>query len=337
MSITSSPRRRLRFRGVVATAVLSCLIATAGCSAEENSSDDSIDESGNAIEVQSCGRTVSLDKPAESVVVIGGGSVDTLFEMGAGDRIVGVVGVHAKPAEEYSDQLGELPDVGENLPGREALLALQPDLVIAEQGRTLSGDEGTPTIEQLEDAGIAVYIANSGCESNSVTNKVNDVFGEIENMGTLLGVSDGAASLNDKLHQILDDVATRIDGREPVKVAGVTLIGSDLWVNTSGLDVDITELAGGSNSLFDDPSAEFKILSKEEITAANPEAILFFPSTSTTDPTGFVQQTFPTTNAVKNDRILIVNPDTAARTGVRPVYEVEEFARFLHPEAFDQE
>ncbi|MFF0579187.1 ABC transporter substrate-binding protein [Streptosporangium saharense] len=279
---------------------------------------------------------MSLAKPAESVVVIGGGSVDTLFEMGVGDRVVGVVGVHAKPAEKYRGQLGELPDIGDALPGREALLALQPDLVIAEQGRTLSGDGGTPTTEQLEEAGIAVYIANSGCEKNSATNKVSDVFGEIKNMGALLGVSDGAKTLNERLRKVLDDVAKRVDGRKPVKVAGVTLIGSDLWVNTGGLDVDIAELAGGSNSLFDDPSEEFKILSKEEITAANPEAILFFPSTTTNDPVGFVRQTFPTTDAVKNDRVLIVNPDTAARTGVRPVYEVEEFARFLHPEAFKQ-
>ncbi|MGW4201661.1 ABC transporter substrate-binding protein [Streptomyces sp. NPDC004726] len=277
---------------------------------------------------------MSLDAPAKSVVVIGAGSVDTLFEIGVGDRVTGVVRVFADPAPEFAARLGDLPDIGDALPGREALLALQPDLVIAEQGRTLNGEDGTPSIEQLDEAGIASYVVASGCDAKPVNAEVTDTFAEIENFGVLMGASDGAQELIDRLRQRLDDVAERVDGKEPVGVSYVTLIGSDLWVFHSGLDVDIVERAGGKN-LFNDPSRPFSVMSKEEITAANPEAILFFPNAPVDDPVDYIRQAFPTTDAVKNDRIHLVSPDTAARTGVRPVYQVEEFARFLHPEAFE--
>ncbi|MFD0815328.1 ABC transporter substrate-binding protein [Amycolatopsis umgeniensis] len=320
-----------RHRGAVALLMASCaVIATAGCGGGSPSA-----RPGGTIEVPSCGRTVALDAPARSVVVVGAGSVDTLFEMGAGDRITGVVGVHARPATQFAARLGHLPDIGDALPGREALLALQADLVLAEQGRTLSGQEGTPTIEQLREAGTASYVVASGCDENPVAAKVTDSFAEIENFGRLLGASDGARDLIGRLRGRLDDVAERTAGRKPVKVAYLTLIGSDLWAFTSGLDVDIVTRAGGRN-LWDDPGKPFTVMSREEITAADPEAILFFPSTPTADPREYVRRHFPTTAAVKNDRIHVVAPEDSARTGVRPVYQVETIARFLHPEAFEE-
>ncbi|MEV7548717.1 ABC transporter substrate-binding protein [Amycolatopsis sp. NPDC089917] len=319
-----------RHRDTVALLVVSCaVLATAGCGASSPSAGP-----GGSIEVQSCGRTVALDAPARSVVVVGAGSVDTLFEMGAGDRITGVVGVHARPAPRFAARLGDLPDIGDALPGREALLARQADLVLAEQGRTLSGQEGTPTIEQLRQAGTASYVVASGCDENPVAAKVTDSFTEIENFGTLLGASDGARDLIGRLQGRLDDVQRRVAGRKPVKVAYLTLIGPDLWAFTSGLDVDIVTRAGGKN-LWDDPGKPFTLMSREEITAADPEAILFFPSTPTADPLEYVRRNFPTTAAVKDGRIHVVAPEDSARTGVRPVYQVETIARFLHPEAFE--
>jgi iron complex transport system substrate-binding protein len=84
----------------------------------------------------------------ERLVSLSGSVTELLYELEQGDKIVGVDVTSTYPVE----QLTELPKLGHvRQLNVEALLSLQPDLVLAE--RT---DEASAALQQLEAAGVEV-------------------------------------------------------------------------------------------------------------------------------------------------------------------------------------
>ena len=94
------------------------------------------------------GNTIELDGYPKSIVSISASTTEILFAIGAGDQVVG--------RDEYSvypDAALNVPSVGamwEELP-TEAILALEPDLVVAAQ--IISEDQ----VQTLRDLGLNVY------------------------------------------------------------------------------------------------------------------------------------------------------------------------------------
>lgn len=323
-----------RPRSLVA-AVLACsAIAWGVTGCGDGGSETAASGTGAGIQVESCGRTVTLDAPAEKIVVIGAATTDTLVDIGAGDRISGVVSASARPLPANQHLFEDLPDLGDYYPSREALLAHGPDLVIAEQGHVVSGQSGSPTISELEKAGIAVYVGTTGCGTidGTYATDLTAVFDDIERIGTLVGEEAAAATLVGRLEQRMTDVGDKVRGATPVKVVMMSLIGSDLYVSSGGMTADILDGAGAVNLVDNDQ--ETLVYSKEQIAELDPEAFIFFPSISESEARRYLRDNFPTTGAVKNDRLFVINPDLAGTTGPRQVQAVEDFARFLHPDRF---
>ncbi|RLV65045.1 ABC transporter solute-binding protein [Streptomyces sp. CBMAI 2042] len=106
-------------------------------------------------------------------------------------------------------------------------------------------------------------------------------------------------------------------------------------MTTGGLADDVLERAGGKN-VFADLSGQFAPVSAEQIVARNPQAIIVDDFTATAkgrkDAIAFLNRTFPTVDAVRNGRFLVIDAArTGARGSTRPVEGVTEIARFLHP------
>ncbi|ALG09546.1 hypothetical protein AOZ06_23935 [Kibdelosporangium phytohabitans] len=98
------------------------------------------------------------------------------------------------------------------------------------------------------------------------------------------------------------------------------------------------ERAGGRN-LFAELPGQFTPISPEQIIARNPQAIttddFTAPPDGQRDPIAHLTRTFPTTDAVNQQRTLAIDAArTGARGSTRPVDGIVEIARFLHPSAF---
>lgn len=337
MAQPQSPRepRRPGGRSSIVVALASVMaLAAAGCTAAGDA--DGTQRSGT-VSVKSCGRTVSLDAPPQRVVIIGAALSDTLFALGLGDRISGVVAAGAAPLPKHRAALKKLPDLGDQNPSREALIASKPDLVISEQAHQLSGSRGTPSIKDLEASGIAAYVSAGGCAKSTdsdTSSIVSTVLTDIENYGTLFGVRDRARELAARCTRQLDEVKEKLADRPPVRVAQISQIGGQIYAAAGAEGKDLA-LSGADNVFADLPGTAVPV-STEQVTARNPQAfILFDSSASRRQGIDYLERTFPTTDAVKNKRLFDIEPTLVGSAGsTRQVTAIVEIAEFLHPNAF---
>ncbi|MFE2293884.1 ABC transporter substrate-binding protein [Streptomyces sp. NPDC059452] len=324
-------------------AALAALLALAavGVTGCQGADAGSREEGGaGGITFESCGRTVELDRVPERVVITTDAIADTLFALGVGDRIVAKTRGESAPAPELKERLAALPGLGARSPSVEALVATGPDLLITDQVEKVSGELGSPSIDELEQLGIATYVVGGGCAADlrSDTSGLDALDADIQQLGTVFGVEARARKLADKVRGSLDDVRRRT-AREPRReVAEISQVAGRLCVTSGGLSDDVLERAGGTN-VFADLPGQFAPVSPEQIVARNPRAIIVDNFTATAkgrdDAMEFLNRTFPTVDAVKEGRVLVIDAaKTGARGSTRPVEGVTEIARFLHPSAY---
>jgi len=175
--------------------------------------------SGRAAEVRDdTGRLVSLPHPARRIVTLAPHATELVLAAGARARLVAIANGRDAP-----QSLAALPQLGG--PGgtdREALLALQPDLVIAWQSGNRASD-----LDWIERTGIAVF--------RSEPRSLADVADAILAIGELSDTSQAASQAAAAFHQA---VATPCAGL-PLQAAYVTVwdrpemtVGGLHWINS---------------------------------------------------------------------------------------------------------
>ncbi len=201
------------------------------------------------------GRSVALEGPARRVVSLVPSVTATILALDAGDRLVG------RTDFDTAAVLAHLPTVGGGLgPDLEVLATLDPDLVIR-----FAGDSDRATPDRLDALGIAhVAVRPEGVE---------EVIGEVDRVGTLLGLQAGARALAEGMRAGLDSIRAAVAGRPPVATAYL-MGGSPPW--TAGADTyvgQLMELAGGRN-VFDDLDRPWGAVSPEQIATREMDVIL---------------------------------------------------------------
>lgn len=310
-------------------------VTVAGCGDTDANSRQESPASG--VTFESCGRTVGLDRAPKRVVITTDALADTLFALGVGDRIVAKTRGESAPAPELRTRLAALPSLGTRNPSVEAVVAAKPDLLITDQVEKVSGRAGSPGIAELRRLGIATYVVGGGCAADlsADTSGLEALDTDLHQLGTIFGVETRAKALTGKVRRSLDGVRRKTAQEPRRKVAEISQVAGQLHVTSGGLSNDVLERAGGTN-VFADLPGQFAPVSPEQIIARDPQAIIVDNFTATTagrnDATAFLNRTFPTLDAVKKRRILVIDAaKTGARGSTRPVKGVTEIARFLHP------
>jgi iron complex transport system substrate-binding protein len=109
--------------------------------------------------IDSDDRAVTLDLPIERVVDLStGGPTKTFRVLGAVDKIVGINGMIT--GSPFLSEVGDLPSVGWPDPDYEAIVDLDPDLVVASPNPYLSFD----IVERMEPYGIKVALLDCSGE-----------------------------------------------------------------------------------------------------------------------------------------------------------------------------
>jgi|TARA_B100000700_G_scaffold151596_1_gene168292 iron complex transport system substrate-binding protein len=245
------------------------------------------------------GHDICLEAPAQRIVALSPSVTELLFAAGAGERVVGVVNFSDFPAAARS-----IPQVGgyDRL-DLEALLALEPDLVVAWQG-------GNPReqVERLSRLGLPVYYSD-----------VEDFAGiaeTLERFGTLAGTPEVAASAAASLRADVATLRARYAGADPVPVfyqvweQPLMTINGEHWISRS------LELCGGVN-LFADASTLAPRIGVESVLARDPEAII---TGGMGDPNSTWLEAwgdFPQLTAVQRDNLFFVDPDLVQRATPR--------------------
>jgi len=272
-------------------------------------------------------RPVSESIVAESpqrIVSLAPSLTETLFALGLGDRVVGVTRFCAHPPEAR-----ELPQVGGYLdPNYEALVALEPDLVVlipssAETGR------------RLESLGIRALRVDQ-----------HDVAGVLQSITVLAaacGVPGRGAELRTSIEKRLASVAERVAGIPRQRT--VVVVGHDVGggvvrrVWAAGPDTfydDVLAVAGGVNAVAGGIS-RYPELSREGLAALDPDVVLDVIAgveerDIDLDEIRAGWQKLVELRVVREARVSILEGDVMVVPGPRLPEMVERIARALHPE-----
>ncbi len=268
-------------------------------------------------------RKVTIPVKVTRVVSLAPNLTESIFAVGAGDRLVGVTTFC-----NYPEQAKEIAKIGDTMtPNMESIIALKPDVVFVSTASQIENFTKT-----LDANGIAVYVTNP--------QSVEDV---IRNLGQLAMIFDtrGKAepfvqALDErsrKFRQFLlqrDETPARYEER--VKPPRVFVQISNEPLFTIGKDSFITEVVSnaGGKSVTSAVASAYPKLSKETALVLNPDVIILSESPDNQEP----NEAFKNSPAVKNGRVYKVNADLLSRPGPRLIVALEEIAKNLHPEKF---
>jgi iron complex transport system substrate-binding protein len=269
------------------------------------------------------GRTVTLNGPAQRVVSLAPSNTEILFAIGAGKQVVG-----RDQLSDFPEEAKAVTDVGSTFDAlnMELIVAQKPDLVLAAEINT------PEQVKQLENLGLTVYYLK-----NPTT--LEGMYDNLMLVAQMTGHTDEAAKLVDSLKARVDAVDKKIAPLSSKFSVFYELDGTDpAKPYTAGKGTFITLLidrAGGYNIASDIDG--YPQLSLEQVVAADPAFIILGDARYGVSPESIAQRPgWENLSAVKNEHVVPFNDDLVSRPGPRLVDALEELAKLLRPELFQQ-
>ncbi len=260
----------------------------------------------------------------QRIITLAPSFTEIAYALDLSDNIVAVTDYCDFPAEVIN-----LPKVGGIVdPNLEAIVALQPDLVIllASQQRTIK------QLQQLNIPTLAIFNATLG-----------DVQNAIHVIGQYTHHQHQAQQLLTEIDQKITTIEEKLIGlaRPRVMITMGHSIGNQhmkqvFIAGQNDFYNDLITLAGGENA-YQDKQIDVPSLSIEGIMQINPEVIIdIFPEADDHDAdlNNVLQQwqNLEYIDAVKNNRVHIIQEDYATIPGPRIFLLLDQFARLIHPE-----
>jgi iron complex transport system substrate-binding protein len=270
-----------------------------------------------------------LQAAPQRIVSLAPSHTETLFAIGAGDRVVGVT-----DRCNYPPEASKLPRVSEfSKINVEAVIALEPDLVLAAHGNP--GDE----IRQIKDLGIPVY----GVDPKTYDEAVE----AIEALGALVGEEASAHEVAEKLRRAKADVAARVADLPPgdrpvVLICPMPPLELPLWVpGAHTYHDDMIRIVGGRN-VVPEGLADWQPIGLESLVKAEPDIIIGpYPEGKDREEERERLERdlrridgFATMPALKTGRVHVMPEDPLFRPGPRLGDTIREMAMIVHPELY---
>ncbi|WLI06091.1 MULTISPECIES: cobalamin-binding protein [Pseudomonas] len=193
---------------------------------------------------------------AERVVSLAPSLTEIVLELGAADRLVGVLDGGDRPAA-----LASVPSVGHygqlNI---ERLLSLKPDLILL-----WPGSIGPAQREQLQRLNIPVYVAEP--------HSLEQLTAQVDAISRQLGRADAGRQLAAQLRQRLAELRQRYQRAEPLRVF-YQVWNQPLYTVGGGQIISDALTVCGARNVFDDLKLPAPQVSIESVLQREPEVIL---------------------------------------------------------------
>lgn len=289
-----------------------------------NSNDDIKDASVEIEIIDDLGRTIILHGYPTRIVSTAASITDMLFAIGAGDLLVG-----RDDFSTYPEQALNIPSIGSFWNGvpAEAILALEPDLVIAAQ--IISPDQ----VQELEDLGFVVY-----WQANP--EKFEDLYDNLLDLAAITGMEAEAKIVIENLQSRVFVVEEKLAGLDKKVTVFYELDATDPqnpWTTGSGTFIDyIISAAGGINAAAS-LEGDYAQLSSEALIETNPDVIILADAEyGVTLESVSSRAGWETISALQNGRVYPFDPGLLSVPGTRLVDGYEQLAKLLYPELFDE-
>jgi iron complex transport system substrate-binding protein len=278
--------------------------------------------------IDDVGRNVTITNyPPVRIVSLAPSCTEILFELGLGNKVVGVDDYSDYPLEvQEKVEEGNLTTVGSFAEiSLETVVGLQPDLIVA------TGGVQRLIAESLEGHGQPVVVL--------YPKEFDEVLADISLVGKATGQIDEAEALVTDMQEKAQEIADKTQGESRPSVyieysfnGGYWTFGSAAYAN------ELIYMAGGTN-VFSDFTGGIISTSTEEVLTANPEIIVIGEG-AMAEACGLTIETIRTRPgwseiyAVQNDQIYEIEESIMSREGPRLIKGLEELAKIIHPELF---
>jgi len=269
------------------------------------------------------GNTIELNEYPQAIVSLSPSMIEILFAIGAGEQVVGRDDLSLYP--ESALEIESIGSLWEGVP-TEAILALEPDLIVAAQ---IISEEN---VQVLLDLGLPVYWQANPSDFNGL-------YENLLELAEITGHTEETQTLVADLQARVSVVDGAIAGAKDAPIVFYELVATDPsnpWTTGSGTFIDyIITLAGGVNAAAA-LEGDYAQISAEELIAVNPEIIMLADALYGVAPESVAGRPgWDVIIAVQNGAIYPIDPNMMSVPGPRLVDALEETAEIVHPELFE--
>ncbi len=242
----------------------------------------------------------------QRIVALAPHIVEMLFDIGAGEQIVGTV-----EYADYPEAALKIPRIGGYHGIQiEKILALKPDLVIVWKTGNKVSD-----IETMEKLGLKIIY--------SQPYKIEDVADELRYFGKLIGHQAQSETVANRYEKKLKKLRQQHANIEPMKIF------YQLWpepmrtINKDTLINQMIEVCQGQNVFADNPTP-YPQIGIENVIVSQPEIIILPDEKSDKEQPIIDWRNWPEIPAAKHNRFIRVNADLMHRFSTRMLEGVED-------------
>lgn len=270
------------------------------------------------------GNEVIVPTKLERIISAVPSNTEVLVELGVADKLVGV--------DKYSEGIEgldkEIPKMDMNNPDAEAIIALEPDVIIA-SGHNKVGSAEDP-YKAIVDAGIPVVCIPS-------SESIQGIYEDIEFMASLVGKEKKGeeiiSSMKEKISKYEELGKTVKDKKKVYFEIGpapdLFTLGNSTFIN------EMIEIIGAEN-IFKDQKGWIPP-TEESIIDANPDVILTTVN-YIENPTGEIlaRDGWGEITAIKNKDVYQIDTNSASRPSHHILKALDEMAKVVYPDVFNK-
>ncbi|WP_195987465.1 ABC transporter substrate-binding protein [Clostridium sp. D53t1_180928_C8] len=297
---------------LIATFVMAMMIFV-GCSNKPTTMQD---REGNEFNVPAEINTIISTAPSNTEVLVG---------LGLADKLV-AVDKYSADVEGVSE---DLPKIDFRNPDAEAIIALNPDIVIA-SGHNKAGDEDPFAL--IKEAGIPVaYIPSSY--------SIDGIYGDIEFIASLTDTEKEGKELVNSMKKEVDAIKAIGDAIQDKKNVYFE-IGAGSGLYTFGNETFLNEMIEtiGATNIFREENSWITV-TPEAVIDANPDVILANkPGINEAGLTAVEdivsREGWDTITAVKNGDVYQIDKNSSSRASQNIIKALKEMAKAVYPDEY---
>jgi iron complex transport system substrate-binding protein len=270
------------------------------------------------------GRDVVIPSPPQRIASVTLGSDEILLDLVVPERLLGVSYLAKDPAiSNITDRLDGI-EYTDLIGNPERLISLDADFVI------MAKYNDPAALDQLLDADVPVFVLAD-------FNTIDDIRANIRLLGRVTGTEVRAEAMISQMDAQLAAIHEKVKDQTPVRVlyyepGGVTY--------GPGSTVDeIIRLAGGINVIGEADLGSYPLIGAEYVLTVDPDVILLGTGfAGTDDPLAWFAHdpAFSGLRAVQNGRVYAMSDAHMTNVSQYVTRGVEDVARALYPEAFEE-
>ncbi|MDW5299307.1 MAG: ABC transporter substrate-binding protein [Sedimentibacter sp.] len=274
------------------------------------------------------GREIAIDEPCSRIISLYSAHTENLFELGAGNLIIGVHDTSIYPPETQKIPIYDYTD------DPEKIIAADPDLVLI---RPFITRKVPDFVEAIENAGITVV--------SLYPEKFEDFDDYIEKLSLLTGTEEVAKEKLALFHENIDDVSSKTKSViEKQRIFFEATEANLRTITEESMAAHAIAFAGGINIAEKAEAVEegssIATFGVEKILSLADDIDVYVSQRGAMNAGGnlhsiFIRPGFDTIKAIKDKRVYILNEKIISSPTFRFYKGVRELSRYLYPDVVD--